>query len=591
MTTTPTAQSVPATRAGAAPGNRNAVWCAVLAHELWRHGIRTAVLCMGGRAAAMGAALHAWPGMETVCFTDERSAAFYALGRAKCSGRPVLVCTTSGSAVANALPALSEAHACGTALVLLSCDRPRGLRQAGAPQCLDHIGLCRAVVEAAVDLPDPGVEDHRLQQLRQSLRGLLERLAQPDCGPVHINLPQHGALASTDPDPDVAPSTPAHDDADDSRLVRPPHQPRPRAAPETPLDGLGLGPSMKGLIFVGPGSPLAAPEAARLACATGYPVLADFPSGLRRPCTIPSLVTNGDLLITSKELAQEPPDLIIRLGAAPVSSLAQRYLQAQACLTLLLTRREGDDFINPAAVRIAAPTAHIVSALVARLAPGDAHWRARWLANAERAHHEHARLLAGSPWGECKAAAMVCNAEGYDLFQVANSMSIRHANQYAKAWQGAQVALANRGVSGIDGSIATFIGALDGFSGCGLLLLGDQAFAHDLSALQYARDRAASGTICVMNNGGGAIFDVLSCAGMPDYARLMRNDPANRIDLLAAAFGLPYQACHDEQALAAALARGAGAPGLNIVEIVVAPDSMRREIGLPYARLNRIPST
>lgn len=559
--------------------NRNAVWCTVLAGALWRHGVRSAVLCMGGRSAQMGAVLNAWPGMDTLCCTDERAGAFYALGRAKRSGRPALICTTSGSAVANALPALAEAQACGTPLILLSCDRPRTVRTAGAPQCLDQVALCAALVDGAIDLPDPGIAPADLQWLQDAIARLL---AGPP-GPIHINLPQHGWLASTDPEPDLPPP------------VLPPllncSDTAPAAGASLPglPSGLPRARAIKGLIFVGPDAPLPAADIAVFARATGYPVLADFPSNLRRPHTIPALITNGDLLLTGAAMAACRPEFLIRFGAAPVSSLVQRYLQLQHCPVVLLARRDGPDFLHPDATRMVAPNPATLVALAAALGPGDPDWRGRWLAQAARAQRFQDDVVAGLPWGECQAAAMICNAPGYLLFHAANSMAIRHANQYCTARDSAQFALANRGVSGIDGTLATFIGAIDAEQAApSLLLIGDQAFAHDVGALQLARGRPLRGAICVMNNGGGAIFDMLSCAGVPDYTRLMRADPGNRIDLLATAFGLRYRACGDALSLAAALADGAVDDGLSIVEVCVPHASLQRDIGVAYAGLNQV---
>src|SRR5690242_13288603 len=123
------------------PYNLNDLWCKVLVQEVVRAGARHAVLCAGGRAAALLKALIESPAQETIGLVDERAAAFIALGVARASGRPAVVATTSGSAVANLTPALVEAHASGIPLILLTADRPRRERGAGGPQYCDHMAL------------------------------------------------------------------------------------------------------------------------------------------------------------------------------------------------------------------------------------------------------------------------------------------------------------------------------------------------------------------------------------------------------------------------------------------------------------------
>lgn len=114
-----------------------------------------------------------------------------------------------------------------------------------------------------------------------------------------------------------------------------------------------------------------------------------------------------------------------------------------------------------------------------RLEAGDPEWRRDWLAAAEDLRVRKETVLSRLPWGECKGAWMVANAAGFDLFQPANSMSIRHANLFCGASSARQRILANRGASGIDGTISTFLGSLAATDGRGLALIGDLA-AHGL---------------------------------------------------------------------------------------------------------------
>jgi 2-succinyl-5-enolpyruvyl-6-hydroxy-3-cyclohexene-1-carboxylate synthase len=134
-------------------------------------------------------------------------------------------------------------------------------------------------------------------------------------------------------------------------------------------------------------------------------------------------------------------------------------------------------------------------------------------------------------------------------------MSIRHGNMLCAPTERAQRIFANRGVNGIDGTVGTFIGELLGCGGSGMLLVGDQAMLHDLPALTAARDARLRGTIVVVNNGGGAIFDLMACSRFAGYWRVASQDE-----------------------LAAALDWSLASPGVQVIEAAVPSGSMKRDI-------------
>src|SRR4051812_22049569 len=113
----------------------------VLVDELVRSGMTHAITCPGSRNAPISLTLAAQEGLTTVSVLDERSAGFVALGIAKHSGRPVAITTTSGTAAANLMPAVVEAHESAVPLIVLTADRPPELREVGAGQAIDQIKL------------------------------------------------------------------------------------------------------------------------------------------------------------------------------------------------------------------------------------------------------------------------------------------------------------------------------------------------------------------------------------------------------------------------------------------------------------------
>jgi 2-succinyl-5-enolpyruvyl-6-hydroxy-3-cyclohexene-1-carboxylate synthase len=559
--------------------NPNTVWCRVITSELVAAGLSSAVLCCGTRSSAMALALHAQPGVETTIFNDERAGAFFALGLAKSTGRPAAVCTTSGSAVANLVPALVEAKACGIPLIALTCDRPRSVRTAGATQCADHVGICHAVVEGNTDLEDPVITRRALNSLRKQVRKLLRKLgSQGTRGPVHINIPLHGELTSMDLDRDWS------HPPDLRSLLRPalPLRPVPKGESDSAiesLDKLRLTSGLKGLIVAGPDCPTDMNLVSEFAEKTGFPVIADAPSGLRRPAKLRNLICNGDLLAASSSAAELRPEVVIRLGSAPISHSVHRYLRAQRCKVIRIERRPLErDFLANQSLSLAFPPDDTLAAMAAALAPGDSSWAGEWRSIEDRVNTLKTTYLSSLPWGDCKAAWMVCNAPGFDLLHLGNSMAVRHANLYCAGTEAAQKIMVNRGVSGIDGNIATFLGELRGIGGRGLLLIGDLAAAHDLTALEAAKLASLRGAICIMNNGGGALFDLLSVAEMPDYERILRNPMGLDFHAIASAFHIPFRRCTTEQELSASLREASHQSYLSITEMCVPEGSLKSDL-------------
>lgn len=607
----------------------NAVWVECLADALSAAGVRHAVLCPGGRASAMCIAFDAHPGIavEMVC-TDERSGGFVALGLARASGSPVAIVTTSGSAVANLLPALIEADASDIPLVVLTCDRPRTLRGAGFGQMADHLGATRAFVRAEADLDDPFDSAAAFEQARAALnRALTAMLGGLECddaqtlridahpspvrasrGPVHVNVPLAGVYDATETHP-VSFETVAA--ARESRAFALPAATRAFEGSKTPAviverivarvrHARGAGGSLNGdgfdgLIVVGPepGAPLEAIFA--LAAATGFPVLADAASGLRagpaalKPAeaargTAGALIVNAfDVLGGAGRMAAERPDLIVRFGVAPVLPLLHTYLEAvtEVPAIKIAPHRVDHDYLHqaldPRDVLVAPggdALAELGRALRDAVRQGNAGavsfaWRDRWASVASYGARERRACVAKLGWGEVAAAHQVFAAAGFGFVHIGNSMSMRHADIGYDVRGEVQDIYVNRGVSGIDGTLSTFIGEALARRDAGLLVLGDQAFVHDLSALASAQRLDTPACVCVMDNGGGAIFDFLPIARSPVYVKTIRNPYQIDIGAVVKGFGLVHRRVESRAALSEALEAARGHAGMTIVEIAV----------------------
>ncbi len=553
--------------------NRNAVWCEVLVAQLVACGLRDVVVCAGNRSSALVLTLAETPAVTAIPHIDERSGAFVALGLARASGRPVGITTTSGSAVANLTPALAEAHASGVALVVLSCDRPVAWRGAGAPQVADHLGASAPYVRAAVDLPEPAVDDAALRALQETVVRLLTRAtAAFDPGPVHLNIPFHGRICPTEEEEEAF-EPPAGLPAP---LPAPPWPPPAAASGSTE----GLRPGLRGLIYAGSICPLSPDEVAALAEGTGFPVLTDCPGLLRRPA-IPNLIAAGDAIAWHPLFSEWGPEVVIRLGSAPITEAAMNLLSACSGPILRLDHRPVErDFLHPQLQVLTPPFAPALDRLIAALGPGDPDWLAFWKQAELRAQAARRAQVEAMPWGESQAAATVCAAEGFGFFHIANSMSVRHANLHLVPNGEDQPIFANRGVNGIDGTLGTFLGELLATGRWGLLLVGDQTVVHDLPALALLSQVGSpvNGTLCVMNNAGGSVFDMVACARFPNYRRFVRNAPNVSFAGVAATFGLHFEQVTDRAGLEAALQSAATRPGLGLLEVVVPDTGLRDDL-------------
>ena len=181
-----------------------------LVEGLARAGVRDACVTPGSRSTPLTVALAEQDAIRPWLHIDERSSAFFALGLARASGRPVALVCTSGTAAANYHPAIVEADLSRVPLVVCTADRPPHLRNVGAPQTIDQVGLYGVSVRHERDLPAPGSPDAPPEVFAESARHAVASALAPLPGPVHLNLPFDEPLIeppATHPAPAAVPAT------------------------------------------------------------------------------------------------------------------------------------------------------------------------------------------------------------------------------------------------------------------------------------------------------------------------------------------------------------------------------------------------
>jgi 2-succinyl-5-enolpyruvyl-6-hydroxy-3-cyclohexene-1-carboxylate synthase len=561
-----------------------------LVEELVLSGVRHAVVCPGSRSTPVALALAMEPRIRTFVHIDERAAAFFALGLAKATRRAVALLGTSGTAVVNFGPAIVEAREGRTPLLVLTADRPPELRDRGAPQTIDQDHLYGRNVKWYVELPVP--EETAVSGiLERHLRGVVDRavaMAQEQpAGPVHLNLPFREPLVPAGdllPAGDLrargVPDGSAEGTSAFVALVAGQLRPAPRALDE--LAGR-LREAHRGLIVCGPlDRPGLPPAIARLAAASGFPILADGLANIRvGPHDRSHVVARHDAIARSEAFrAAHPPDLVVRFGGTPTSKALLTMLQEYAPAQIVVDDGGWNEpTLRPATVVHADPVAFAadVADRLDRPGPdGGSAWLDSWLAADRAADRVIGAWLEsldepfeGSPFAEVPQVL----PDGAVLL-AGNSMPVRDLDAFLPGGSTSLRCLGNRGANGIDGVVSTALGVAAADVGPVVLVVGDLSFLHDLNALVAARLHGLSATIVLVNNDGGGIFSFLPQAatnrpeiGLPEHYEALFGTP-HGIDLapIVGALGGEHQLIGPGQlgpAIRASLAR----PGVRVLEL------------------------
>ncbi|MDQ6873981.1 MAG: 2-succinyl-5-enolpyruvyl-6-hydroxy-3-cyclohexene-1-carboxylic-acid synthase [Actinomycetota bacterium] len=516
----------------------------VLVDELVRGGMTDAVLSPGSRSAPLAVALAARPGVRLHVRIDERSAGFLAVGLAQTSGRPVAVVCTSGTAAANLHPAVLEASHAQLPLVVLTADRPPELRGTGANQTADQVKLYGGAVRFFADV---GVPEERAGMVRYWRSLVARAVASTVDGPVHLNLPLREPLVG----------------GDDGEWIEPPDG-RPDGQSWTVVvAGRRIAPLLeeppeRGVVVIGSGARKRDVDMAlALAAGCGWPVLSE-PTGNAR-CGENAISTYPLLLADSGFSADHRADLVLTVGKPGLSRSLLGYLAtAGRQIVVQPVGFWGDPTRSAAEVWPAVPGV-----------PSDARparsWLGGWRAADWAARAAVDSLLdAGETVSEPRLAReLVAALPREALLFAGSSRPVRDLEAYPAIRDGVRV-VGNRGVSGIDGSVSTAIGAALGHGGPAYALIGDLALLHDQNGLVLGPDEPRPDlAVVVVNNNGGGIFTTLEQAGEPGFERVFGTPHGVDLAHLAAATATPYTLLTDLGDLPAAL-RGSG---IRLIEV------------------------
>lgn len=554
---------------------------AAFAGQLAAHGVRDIVISPGSRSTPLSLAFHAHPELRTHIQLDERSAAFFALGQAKASGRPSVLICTSGTAAANYLPAVVEAnHAC-VPMIVCTADRPPELRGWGAGQTIDQVGMFTTNVRWATDLPVPS--DWTENGARMAATRAFEHSTGRRRGPVHLNWPLRKPLEPVasvpvreypEPNPDVDQTWTASFSGDH------------------PLHGIE-----RGVILVGPDAELGIKPNAHLAeaihelgAAVGWPVIAE-PLSMLRYHESDVLLANAEHLLKHHALVDElRPDAVLRFGGAPTTGPVNQWLERvqPEHVAIVDPERRWHDASFTTTIHLTAPPQFVAKTLARRISTEPGPWLERWRElDAAAGAAVDAGLAAGGRSSGSVVRDLCSLADDDPLFVMSsNSMPPRDLDSFVPAETHIGF-FGNRGAAGIDGITSTALGITTQVEDSRVIVFtGDLALLHDIGGLLGVERAGQRLTVVCIDNDGGQIFSMLPIHGRidpTDYETIFRTPHGVDLAQLQGLAGIDVTVVDEDDDLVAVLQASTAKtePGVDLVIVRIDPEhdmAVRRSI-------------
>jgi 2-succinyl-5-enolpyruvyl-6-hydroxy-3-cyclohexene-1-carboxylate synthase len=562
--------------------NRNTLWAEALVDELVAGGVDAVCVSPGSRSTPLTVAFDRHDDVRVFSHLDERSSAYFALGRARRTGAVTPLVCTSGTAAANFHPAVVEASQARVPLLLLTADRPPELRDSGANQTVDQEKLYGDAVRWYRDLPEPEATDRKLRSLRTTAARALAEATGSAAGPVHLNVPFRKPLepvpvegdVPTDLDPlaergregafvTTTGGAPEPDEADLRRLA----------------DALD---AERGVLVAGPADPPGPDSQAlvALAHATGFPVVADPLSGLRfgGHTRVAPVVGGYDAYLDPAVTGDWPdPDVVVRVGASPTSKPLRKYLARVDARQFVVDPAGGwreaeftaTDLVVADPGRLAGRLSRLVSG------SGSESWRRRWL-EADEAHWTAVEAADRFLEGHVLADVAELAPEPSTLF-VSNSMPVRDLDRFGRPAPRNLTVLGNRGASGIDGVTSTALGAGSATTDDLTLVTGDLAFYHDMNGLLAVGRCDVDATVVVVNNDGGGIFHMLPIEDFdPPFTGQFKTPHGLDFEPAADLYGLSFARVEARADFREAYREATSSPGTHVLEVVFDAEASHR---------------
>ncbi|RDU36109.1 2-succinyl-5-enolpyruvyl-6-hydroxy-3-cyclohexene-1-carboxylic-acid synthase [Neobacillus piezotolerans] len=545
-------------------------YIAAFVAELVHTGIKDVVVSPGSRSTPMAMVMAEHPGLNLHIHVDERSAAFFALGIAKASGRPAALLCTSGTAAANYFPAVVEARYSRVPLLVLTADRPHELRDVGAPQAIDQMDLYGKHVKWFSDMALPDESADMLRYARMVCGRAAALAIQAPAGPVHLNFPFREPLI---PHLENEQLFELAERAEGFVSVTQGKRSLDQEALKRIVSELGA--YENGIIVCGElDNEAFSCKVEQLAEALGYPVLADPLSQLRSEGNSGDWVVDAYDAFLRFEHAKQwlKPDVVIRFGAMPVSKALTIFLKENRDARQFVVDG-GGGWLDPHALSTEmvycdeALFCEGLLSLIDKKQPTN--YAGQWLKlnslakAAMDAEMDRDKMNESLVYRELPELL----PEGASLF-VGNSMPIRDLDSFFWLNDKKINVMANRGANGIDGVVSTALGA-SLYGGPMYLVVGDLTFYHDMNGLLPAKLYNMDLTVIVINNNGGGIFSFLPQAGQArNFERLFGTPLDLDYTHVVEMYGGTFTRVEDWISYRDAILSAKSKRGLKVIEVV-----------------------
>lgn len=477
-----------------------------------RKNIKHVVLCPGSRCAPLTLAFTRHPGITTQTFSDERSAAFIALGIAQSSDAPVVVVCTSGTAAYNFAPAVAEAYFSQTPLIIFTADRPAEWIAQQDGQAIHQYGIFGQHVKRFFQLPQDYEHPDSVWAINRMVNEAVNTSLQFPRGPVHINAPFREPLY---------PSKSAHITFGKEARVLNEHAALLELSAETREKIKTAWKGFHNILLVGGQQRADSPTLHAIKAFRQkhrVPVIHDIISNLH---DLENTVQHTDLFLghAPEHLrASLQPDLLITFGHALISKNLKLFLRqypARAHWHIQPPGQAADTFRNLTDIFFTTPETFLtyltsLEAAGTFEAQKQENYYSLWEAEERRMLRVLDDFFREKELSELALVkALLDHLPENTNLHLANSMSVRYAN-FAGLQAGRKriEVFSNRGTSGIDGSTSTAVGHSLVSGRLNFLITGDLAFFYDRNAFWHNYP-VANLRVLLLNNHGGLIFDVL----------------------------------------------------------------------------------
>jgi 2-succinyl-5-enolpyruvyl-6-hydroxy-3-cyclohexene-1-carboxylate synthase len=537
--------------------NRNTFISELFVKHLSLLGVGHVCISPGSRSTPLTLAFAENRKFKSYIHIDERSSAFFALGLAKATCKPVVLVSTSGTAAVEFYPAIVEAYQQRVPLIICTADRPPEQRGRGANQTINQINLYANHILLYIDAGLPIPNKKGIKKIISIASTAVEK-ANSESGPIHINFPFKKPFESFN-----------FTDTTDEEIVLFANnitQPVIRRKKSTPTAVKKANEIInhirkvkKGIIIAGPDKP---DKEFRKYCLsfseiTGFPVLADVNSNLRTGRVKKSnIITTYDVLFRSESLMKRiKPELIIQFNRTPTSRILLDYLNKSDCRRININKF--GDWFDPsrkAEAAVAYNPSDFCKAAIKGLKgkEKDEEWIKLFVEAETSADNIRRDFIKGAPFNfEGGLITKIIEAVPENTsIMISNSTPVRDLDNFTPAIKKNLTIYSNRGASGIDGIISTASGITAGLKKPVILITGDLAFLYDITALTGANKYKIPLTIILINNNGGGIFNALPVSAYKKIFNKFFITPHNlEFSHLIRSFGCDYKLIKGENDL------------------------------------------